>query len=94
MNNFLIAAGAMATMLGASPVLAAPVGGNAPGISALQADNRADHRDAPRDDQRGDQRGHQNGKHWDNGNDHGWRSHQRCHNVRRHHRWVRTCAPR
>lgn len=85
MKALLIAAGVMTAMLGAVPVSAAPVGGNAPAMAAPQ------HRDGYRDDRRG----HDRGDRWANRGDRRWGNHRaRCHNVRRNHRWVRVCDRR
>jgi hypothetical protein len=102
MKTFLIAAGLMATMLGVTPAVAAPVAGNAPGIEAPQSrgdvrDDRGDRRMDRRDDRRGDRwdNGRRDNRQdrWNNGrgNRWGWNS-RRCHNERRHHRWVRVCG--
>jgi hypothetical protein len=104
MKSILIAAGMAAMLLGAAPAVAAPVAA-APGIEAPQdrnwdgRDNRG-YRDDARVDRRGDRwRGDRN--HW-RGRDHDrrwngnrrWNSNRWCHNVRRHHRWVRVCGRR
>jgi hypothetical protein len=104
----------MATMLGVTPAVAAPVAGNAPGIEAPQSrgdvrddrrddrgmdrrDDRGDRRMDRRDDRRGDRwdNGRRDSRQdrWNNGRGHhwGWNS-RRCHNERRHHRWVRVCG--
>jgi hypothetical protein len=94
MKTFLIAAGLMAAMFGGAPAaVAAPVG-NAPGIEAPQ---RGDMRGDRRDDRRGDRwnngRGDRRGDRWNNrrGNRWGWNG-RRCHNERRHGRWIRVCG--
>jgi hypothetical protein len=95
MKTFLIAAGLMAAMFGGAPAaVAAPVSGYAPGIEAPQS------RDDRRDDRRGDRwdngrRDDRRGDRWDNrrGNRWGWNN-RRCHNERRHGRWVRVCGRR
>ena len=106
MKTFLIAAGLMTAMLGVTPAVAAPVAGNAPGIEAPQSrgdlrddrrDDRGDRRMDRRDDRRGDRwdNGRRDGPQdrWNNGrgNRWGWNA-RRCHNERRHHRWVRVCG--
>ena len=120
MKTFLIAAGLMATMLGVTPAVAAPVAANAPGIQTPQSrgdargdmrgdmqgnmrgdqrDDRGDRRMDRRDDRRGDRwdNGRRDNRQdrWNNGRGHhwGWNS-RRCHNERRHHRWVRVCGRR
>ena len=107
MKTFLIAAGLMAAMFGGAPAaIAAPVSGYAPGIEAPQTrDDRRDDRDRGdrgvdrRDDRRGDRwdngrRGDRQDR-WNNGrgNRWGWNN-RRCHNERRHGRWVRICNRR
>ena len=101
MKTFLIAAGLMAAMFGGAPAaVAAPVSGYAPGIEAPQSrdDRRDDRRADRRDDRRGDRwngRGDRRGDRWDNrrGNRWGWNG-RRCHNERRHGRWIRVCGRR
>src|SRR3569623_1062755 len=103
MKRIMIAAGLAAMLLGAAPAIAAPAG-HAPGISAPQdsrmarrddrrddRDRRMDRRDDRRMDRRDDRRDWNRGRHygWDRGRHHGWGN--RCHNARRHHRWVRIC---
>ena len=93
MKTFLIAAGLMAAMFGGAPAaVAAPVSGYAPGIEAPQS------RDDRRDDRRGDRwdngrRDDRRGDRWDNRRGNRWGgNNRRCHNERRHHRWVRVCG--
>lgn len=103
MKIMLIAAGMAAMLLGAAPASAAPVGA-APGIDAPQEWNggygrgyRDDARPERRGDRwRGDRRWRDNGRrNWgDNGRRRGWNNNRWCHNVRRHHRWVRVCGRR
>ena len=105
MKTFLIAAGLMAAMFGGAPAaVAAPVSGYAPGIEAPQSrdDRRDDRRDDSANDGRGDRRGDRwdrrddrRGDRWDNrrGNRWGWNN-RRCHNERRHGRWIRVCGRR
>lgn len=103
MKKLLIAAGMAASMLFAAPALAAPVGHGALAISAPQDmrdhrgdDRRDDRRMDRRDDRRGDRgwngRGDRRGDRGWRGNDrrYGWNA-RRCHNERRHGRWVRIC---
>ena len=108
MKTFLIAAGLMAAMFGGAPAaVAAPVSGYAPGIEAPQSrDDRRDDRRDGRMDNRDDRRGDRDGR-WDNGrrdgrqdrwnngrgNRWGWNA-RRCHNERRHGRWIRVCGRR
>ena len=94
MKNLLIAAGMAATMLFAAPALAAPAPAGT-GISAPQ-----DMRDGQRND-RGDRADRDRGDRGDRGNwnnnrgGNRWGGRNRwCHNVRRHHRWVRVCGRR
>lgn len=94
MKTFLIAAGLMAAMFGGAPAaVAAPVSGYAPGIEAPQS------RDDRRDDRRGDRWNHgrddRRGDRWNNrrGDRGGWNN-RRCHNERRHGRWIRVCGRR
>lgn len=104
MKTFLIAAGLMAAMFGGAPAaVAAPGSGYAPGIEAPQSrDDRRDDRRDPRTDNRDDRRGDRwnngrrddrRGDRWDNrrGNRWGWNG-RRCHNERRHGRWIRVCG--
>lgn len=92
MKTFLIAAGLMAAMLGAAPASAAPIAGNAPMMAAPAPQMRGDRRDERRWDRREDRR---DDRRWDRRHDRrwGWNA-RRCHNVRRHHRWVRVCNRR
>ncbi|HEX7850445.1 MAG TPA: hypothetical protein VF485_12005 [Sphingomonas sp.] len=102
MKTFLIAAGLMAAMFGGAPTaVAAPVSGYAPGIEAPQSrDDRRDNRDNR--DGRVDRRDDRRGDRWDNGRrgdrwnnrrgDRGGWNNRRCHNERRHGRWVRVCG--
>jgi hypothetical protein len=99
MKTFLIAAGLMAAMFGGAPAaVAAPVSGYAPGIEAPQSrdDRRDDRRMDRRDDRRGDRwnnRDHRRGDRWDNRRDRRWGwNNRRCHNERRHGRWIRVCG--
>ncbi len=109
MKTYLIAAGMAATMLFGVPALAAPVAGNGVSTSSPQdmRDGRANDRDnrdrADRDrdnrdnrdraDRDNRDRGDRGG--WSNNNDRRWGwNNRRCHNVRRHHRWVRVCGRR
>jgi hypothetical protein len=99
MKTFLIAAGLMAAMFGGAPAaVAAPVSGYAPGIEAPQSrdDRRDDRRMDRRDDRRGDRwnnRDHRRGDRWNNRRDRRWGwNNRRCHNERRHGRWIRVCG--
>jgi len=90
MRPLLIAAGVAAMLLGAAPAVAAPMP-LAPAMSAPQ-DGRWAGRDNRRfrDDARADR------KVWmrkvrRNQERRRWSYDRRCHNVRRHHRWVRVC---
>lgn len=94
MKTFLIAAGLMAAMFGGAPAaVAAPVSGYVPGIEAPQSrDDRRDDRDRRgdrwnngRDDRRGDRWNNRRDRRW------GWNN-RRCHNERRHGRWIRVCG--
>jgi len=93
MKSFWIAAAMAGMMIGAAPAVASPAGGT-PGISAPQ-DMRDGRRDDRRMDRRDDRRWGNNGRHhgWDRGRHNGW-GNRWCHNVRRHHRWVRVCGRR
>jgi len=90
MKTFLIAAGVMAAMFGGAPAaVAAPVSGYVPGIEAPQSRDDRDHRgdrwNNGRDDRRGDRWNNRRDRRW------GWNN-RRCHNERRHGRWIRVCG--